>query len=163
MVRHLLLVDCMLTKQIIRAASGWLELGMPRDALNELNSLPEDHLGEKIVLELRLAAEMALQDWQHAAETAKLLCMEAVDEPDFFLSAAFCLHELGETDEARKWLLRGPDVLSEMAVFHYNMACYLWKLGEKERAHNHLAKAFEMDESFKESARHDKDLVGIEW
>jgi predicted Zn-dependent protease len=153
----------MLTKQIIRAASGWLELGMPADALNEIKSLPKEHSEDKIVLELRLAAEMALQDWKHAAETAKLLCMEAVDEPDFFLSAAFCLHELGETDEARKWLLRGPDVLSEMAVFHYNMACYLWTLGEKERAHNHLAQAFEMDESFKESARFDKDLVGIEW
>lgn len=136
---------------------------MPGDALNELKALPKEHLDEKIVLELLLAGEMALQDWKAAAETAKRLCMEAVDEPDFFLSAAFCLHELGETDEARKMLLRGPEVLSEMAVFHYNMACYLWTLGEKERAHNHLAQAFEMDESFKESARYDKDLVGLEW
>lgn len=161
--RDLLRVYRMLTKQMIRAASGWLELGMPEDALNEIQNLPKDQWGEKIVLELRLAAEMALERWMEASETAKLLCMGAVDEPDFFLSAAFCLHELGETEEARKWLLRGPDVLSEMAVFHYNMACYLWTLGEKERAHNHLAQAFEMDESFKEAARHDKDLVGIEW
>lgn len=153
----------MLTKQIIRAASGWLELGMPADALNEIKCLPKEYLGEKLVLELRLAAEMALEKWKDAADTAKLLCMEALYEPDFFLSAAFCLHELGETDEARKWLLRGPDVLSEMAVFHYNMACYLWTLGEKERARNHLAQAFEMDDSFKESARHDKDLAGIEF
>jgi tetratricopeptide (TPR) repeat protein len=153
----------MLTKQIIRAASGWLELGMPADALNELKNLPKESSEERVVLELRLAAEMALQNWKHGAETAKALCMEAVDEPDFFLSAAFCLHELGETDEARKWLLRGPEVLSEMAVYHYNMACYLWTLGEKERAHNHLTQAFEMDDSFKEAARHDKDLVGIEW
>lgn len=153
----------MLTKQIIRAASGWLELGMPEDALKEIKNLPKERSEDRVVLELRLAAEMALQDWKHAAETAKLLCREAVDEPDFFLSAAFCLHELGETDEARKWLLRGPDVLSEMAVYHYNMACYLCTLGEKERAHNHLAQAFELDDSFKESALHDKDLVGIEW
>ena len=153
----------MLTKQIIRAASGWLELGMPADALNELKNLPKESSEERVVLELRLAAEMALQNWKHGAETAKALCMEAVDEPDFFLSAAFCLHEIGETNEAMKWLLRGPEVLSEMAVYHYNMACYLWTLGEKERAHNHLAKAFEMDDSFKEAARYDKDLVGIEW
>jgi tetratricopeptide (TPR) repeat protein len=152
----------MLTKQIIRAASGWLELGMPGDALNELRGLPKEYLEEKMVMELKLAGEMALEDWKAAAETAKRLCMEAVDEPDFFLSAAFCMHELGETDAAKAWLLRGPDVLSEMAVFHYNMACYHWTLGEKERARDHLAQAFEMDESFKESARHDKDLVGME-
>jgi tetratricopeptide (TPR) repeat protein len=162
LVQHLLTVNSMLTKQIIRAASGWVELGMPADALNELKSLPADQSGDRTVLQLKLSAEMALQQWKDAAETAKRLCMESVDEPDYFLSAAFCLHELGETEEARKWLLRGPEILSEMAVFHYNMACYLWTLGEKERAHNHLAKAFEMDESFKESARHDKDLIGIE-
>ena len=90
----------MLTKQIIRAASGWLELGMPADALNELKNLPKESSEERVVLELRLAAEMALQNWKHGAETAKALCMEAVDEPDFFLSAAFCLHEIGETNEA---------------------------------------------------------------
>ncbi len=153
----------MLTKQIIRAASGWLELGMPADALNELKNLPKESKDERVVLELRLAAEMAMQDWKHGAETAKALCMEAVDEPDFFLSAAFCLHEIGETNEAMKCLLRGPEVLSEMAVYHYNMACYLWTIGEKDCAHNYLAKAFEMDDSFKEAARYDKDLVGIEW
>jgi len=162
-VRDLLIVLGMLTKQIIRAASGWLELGMPADALNELKNLPKENTDERVVLELRLAAEMAMQDWKHGAETAKALCMEAVDEPDFFLSAAFCLHEIGETNEAMKCLLRGPEVLSEMAVYHYNMACYLWTIGEKDRAHNYLAKAFEMDDSFKEAARYDKDLVGIEW
>lgn len=152
----------MLTKQILRAASGWLELGMPDDALNELKNLPNENREDRLALELRLAAEMALKNWKDAAETAKLLCMEAVDEPNYFLSAAFCLHELGHTGEAKKWLQRGPEILSEMAVFHYNMACYLWILGEKERAHNHLNRAFEMDDSFRESARFDKDLAGME-
>lgn len=136
---------------------------MPEDALNELKGLEQEQFGERRVLELKLSAEMAMKDWKVAAETAKLLCMEAVDEPEYFLSAAFCMHEMGKTGEAMKWLMRGPDVLSEMAVYHYNMGCYLWLLGEKERAHNHLAKAFEMDESFKDSAKHDKDLVGMDW
>ncbi len=152
----------MVTKQIIRAASGWLELGMPEDALVELDNLSGEDRDSRKVLELKLAAQMVREDWKPAATTAKSLCAQAVDEPEFFLSAAFCLHETGETEEAKKWLQRGPDVLSEMPVFHYNMACYLWTLGEKERAHNHLAKAVEMDESFMDSARHDKDLVGMD-
>jgi len=152
----------MVAKQIIRAASGWLELGMPEDALEELKALSGEDSKDKKVLELTLAAQMAREDWKPAAVTAKILCEKAVDEPEFFLSAAFCLHEAGETEEAKKWLQRGPDALAEMPVFHYNMACYLWVLGEKERAHNHLAKAVEMDESFMESARYDKDLVGME-
>ncbi|MEY3394875.1 MAG: hypothetical protein RL346_1111 [Verrucomicrobiota bacterium] len=152
----------MLTKQTLRAASGWLELGMPEDALNELKHLSEEDREDRSALELRLAAEMALRNWMDAAETAKLLCMEAIDEPNYFLSAAFCLHELGDTSGAKTWLQGGPETLSGMAVFHYNMACYLWTLGESECARKHLNLAFEMDETFRDSARHDKDLVGMD-
>lgn len=152
----------MVTKQIIRAASGWLELGMPGDALLELDHLGEEDRGSQRALELKLAAQMAKEDWEAAIVTATALCSLAVDEPSYFVSIAYCLHERGETEEAKNWLQRGPEILTEMPVFHYNMACYLWTLGEKKRARNHLAKAVEMDESFRESARHDKDLVGLE-
>ncbi len=59
-------------------------------------------------------------------------------------------------------LLKGPQVLQEMPVFHYNMACYLWMLGDGERAKAHLDIAIGMDESFLDSAREDRDLVGME-
>ena len=49
-----------------------------------------------------------------------------------------------------------------MAVFHYNMACYLWTLGEQEAARGYLDKAVAMDEGFLEAARTDRDLVGME-
>ena len=162
-VRHLLSIEGMVTKQIIRAASGWLELGLPEDALEELEGLPPADRDTRKALEVKLAAQMAKSDWKPASETAVSLCTQGVEEAEYFVSAAYCFHEIGDTEEARKWLQRGPESLSEMPVYHYNMACYLWKLGEGERARNHLAKAIEMDESFMESARHDKDLVGMEF
>jgi hypothetical protein len=58
-------------------------------------------------------------------------------------------------------LLRGPKSLFEMAVFHYNLACYLWTLGEGPRARSHLKQAITMDDSFRNAARDDRDLVGI--
>ncbi len=136
---------------------------MPDDALEELDSLEEAEREGRKAQELKLAAEMTKEDWKTASETARNLCRQAVDEPDFFLSAAYCLHENGDTDEARKWLLKGPESLNEIPVFHYNMACYLWTLGEGERARNHLAKAVDMDENFLESAREDSDLAGMEF
>lgn len=161
-VRHLLTVIAMVAKQIIRAASGWLELGMPENALEELEGLPLADRDTRKALELKLAAQMSKSDWKLASETAVGLCTQGTEESEYFVSAAYCFHEMGDTEEARKWLLRGPETLTEMPVYHYNMACYLWKLGESERARNHLAKAIEMDESFMESARHDKDLAGME-
>ena len=162
LIRDLLPVWVMVAKQVIKAASGWLELGMPDDALEELNGLTGNDRHARDALELKLAVQMAKESWKDAAETAVELCGLVADEPDFFLSAAYCLHETGETEEARKVLLRGPGVLEEFPVFHYNMACYLWTLGEKDDAKSHLDKAVGMDESFLDSARNDRDLVGME-
>lgn len=153
----------MVAKQVIRAATGWLELGLPDDALEELNGLTGDDRSMKKVLELQLSAQMSKGVWKDASDTALELCGQAVDEPDFFLSAAYCLHEAGETEEAMKVLLRGPRVLLEFPVYHYNMACYEWRRGAKDAAKVHLDKAIAMDEGFLEAARTDRDLVGMEF
>lgn len=146
----------------LQAAEGWIELGIPEEALYELESLPSSMRAKRNVLELKLTAQMHRKSWNSASDTARLLCLKAANEPEFFLSAAFCLHETGDTLAACNWLLRGPKSLFEMAVFHYNLACYLWTLGEGNRARSHLKQAITMDESFLEAAREDRDLVGIE-
>ena len=145
----------------LQAATGWLELGIADEALHELESLPMDIRAQREVLELKLAAQMVNQSWNSAADTARLLCLKAADEPEFFLRAAFCLHETGDTLAACNWLLRGPKTLFVMAIFHYNLACYLWTLGQATRARSHLLQAITIDESFRETARSDRDLVGI--
>ena len=145
----------------LQAATGWLELGIADEALHELEKLPMETRHQREALELQLAAQMVNQTWNSAADTARLLCLKAADEPEFFLRAAFCLHETGDTLAACNWLLRGPKTLFVMAIFHYNLACYLWTLGEANRARSHLQQAITMDESFREAARSDRDLVGI--
>ena len=145
----------------LRAASGWLELGIADEALTELERLPREVRSQREALELLLSAQMVNQSWNSASDTARLLCLKASNEPVFFLHAAFCLHETGDTLAACHWLLRGPKALFEMAVFHYNLACYLWTLGEAKRARSHLQQAITLDESFLAAARSDRDLVGI--
>ena len=128
----------------------------------ELEFLPAEVRTQRPALELQLAAQMLNQSWNSAADTARLLCLKAADEPVFFLRAAFCLHETGDTLAACNWLLKGPKTLFEMAVFHYNLACYLWTLGEAKRARSHIKQAITMDESFLEAARDDRDLAGMD-
>ena len=149
------------TMEVLRAASGWLDLGLADEALVELNELPFEQQTNRDVLELKLDAEMSKQAWNPASDTARLLCLQDADEPMFFIWAAFCLHETGDTLAACNWLLRGPRSLFEMAIFHYNLACYLNTLGEVKRARSHLSQAITMDESFRETAREDRDLIGI--
>ena len=145
----------------LQAATGWLELGLADEALYEMETLPTGVRRQRQVLEVTLAAQMVGQKWNPASDTARLLCLKASNEPMFFLRAAFCLHETGDTLAACNWLLRGPKTLFEMAIFHYNLACYLWILGKGSRARSHLKQAITMDESFLEAAREDRDLAGI--
>ena len=156
------MLERMVVNRTLRAAAGWLELGLADEALYEIETLPPTDRTQRGALELKLAAQMARGQWNPASETARLLCLRAEDEPEFFLRAAFCLHETGDTLAACNQLLRGPKTLFEMPVFHYNLACYLWTLGEGPRARSHLKQAIEMDETFLQSAREDRDLVGID-
>lgn len=151
----------MVVSSTLRAACGWLELGLADEALVELRTLPPDVRTLRIPLELKLAAEMERGCWNPAADTALLLCLKAEDEPEYFLRAAYCLHETGDTLAACNQLLRGPRALFDMAVFHYNLACYLWTLGEATRARCHLDQAVLLDPDLLESARTDRDLKGM--
>lgn len=146
----------------IRAAVGWLELGLPDEALVELAPLPWRIQIRRPVLELRLAAEMAHRAWNKGSETARLLCLRFPTEPRYFLNAAFCLHETGDTTEACRWLLRGPKALFGEAVFHYNLACYLNVMGQHTRARGHLETAIHLDPGLREEAEQDEDLEGLE-
>ena len=152
----------MVVTKTLRAASGWLELGLADEALYELQALPPEVQLQPESLELKLAAQMECEQWNLASETARLLCLKAEDVPEFFLRAAYCLHETGDTLAACNQLLRGPKTLSEMAIFHYNLACYLWTLGEGLRAKGHLKQAIDLDETFLAEAREDRDLAGME-
>jgi hypothetical protein len=151
----------MVVTKTLQAAAGWLELGLADEALCELQSLPPEVQLLRGPLELKLAAQMEEEQWNLASETARLLCLKAEEVPEFFLRAAYCLHETGDTLAACNQLLRGPKTLFEMAIFHYNLACYLWTLGEGPRARSHLKQAIDMDESFLDSAREDRDLAGM--
>jgi Flp pilus assembly protein TadD len=145
----------------MRSALGWLELGLPEEALSELSSLSARDRMRRHALELRLIAEMESHRWNAAADTGRLLCLKEPKEARFFIHAAYCLHETGDTLAARDWLLRGPATLIEDPLFHYNIACYLAVLGDRKRAESHLERAFEMDASLRVSAQEDTDLAEL--
>lgn len=145
----------------LRAASGWLELGLPSDALEELGQLPGHQQSDPQVLELKLQAQMGSGTWNAAADTARVLCALQPGNPAFFLHAAYCLHETGDTLAARNQLLRGPKSLFSLAHFHYNIACYHWVLGEQAQARTHLRRAIAMDSTLREHALTDRDLAGM--
>lgn len=145
--------------EVLRSALGWLELGLPEEALEELNNLSASQRMRRQALELKLLAEMKGGYWNAGADTGRLLCLREPAEPRFFLHAASCLHETGDTMAARNWLMTGPSALIQDPIFHYNIACYHAVLGERKQAKSHLRRAFSMDETLKHKAREEDDLT----
>ncbi len=146
------------TNKTVLAAQGYFELGMLDDALAELDSLPEDMQATSDVLQLRLFGFMRARRWEEALELSRTLCQMLPKETFGYIHAAFCLHELRRTAEAKSLLLAGPSALLNEATYHYNLGCYDAVLGNMEEAQAHLRVSFRLDKKFREFARTDPDL-----
>ena len=146
---------------LVREAEGWLELGMWQDALACLRRLPARERLWLAALEVKLEAESAGEQWNHAADTARLLCVRAPGRPDYFLRAADCLHATGDTLAARDWLMSGPRELIRSSVFHYRMACYAAVLGHEQEARRFLSRAFAMDAMLRCQAKQNEELAAL--
>jgi predicted Zn-dependent protease len=148
-------------ERTLTAAQGYCELGMFDEALEELESLPTDCWEDPTVVEMRTVILMQARRWKLALTASRLLCRVASEKTSGFIHAAFCLHELGRTMEAREVLLSGPDGLHSEPVFHYNLACYECALGNLDVARLHLDKSFALDKKYREYAKSDPDLAAL--
>lgn len=145
----------------ILVAQGYLELGMFRAAARELDSLPPERWDHSDALEVRALSLMGEQCWEQALGVAERLREVAPDQPGGFIHAAYCLHEMGCTQDALELLLRGPASLRKKSVFYYNVGCYQARLGQLDAAMETLQKSFEMESALRKSARRDPDLQAL--
>ena len=148
-------------EKALQAAQGYLELDMPKEAQSELDSIPAAERNAAEVVHVEVLVALKKRGWNLALETAYRLCELEPESPSGFIHAAFCLHELGRTIEARGVLLGGPESLREEATYFYNLGCYATQLGELDEAQELLNRAFKMDAKLQELARTDPDLDAL--
>jgi len=148
-------------QRLLVAAQGYSELGLPELALAELDLLPEDVRQSPIGVESRLSVLMQAKQWKVALGVGRALCQLAPEKTTGYIHAAFCLHELGQSREARELLVSGPAALKAEPTYHYNLACYEAALGNLDEARAHLNVSFAMDRKLKAYARTDPDLRAL--
>ena len=145
----------------LRAAEGYFELGMGEDARREFDALPAEERLSPIGLQLNIQLHLSAQAWETGLALCRQLCDVAPDPTPVTFTAAYCLHELGRTREARAFLVEGPESLRDEPVFFYNLGCYDARLGETESARAWLLRSFEMDDDLRRQAKQDPDLQGV--
>lgn len=148
-------------KRLLVAAQGYSELGLPDLAIGELDLLPEEIQRSPVGVESRLSVLMQAKRWKSALGLGRELCRLVPDKSVGFIHAAFCLHELGQSQAALDLLVNGPPSLRSEPTYHYNLACYEAALGNLDQARAHLQVSFAMDKKLKDYARTDPDLQAL--
>jgi tetratricopeptide (TPR) repeat protein len=137
---------------------GYLDLGMFHEANEELEKLPPDAKSHPLVLLARLELLVEMKRWEDGAILGQSLAKLWPEQHEAWFKAAYCLHELKRTSEAKATLTRAPADLRETALFLYNMACYETQLGNIAPAKVLLNSCFGKEKKWRQQALDDPDL-----
>ena len=142
----------------LRAAHGYIELGMFEEANAELEEIDPfcRHLPE--VLVARLAIYHGLKKWELLAVVAKKLAEWNPKEPGFFVELAYATRRAESIHAAHAILTRAAGLHPTDATIQFNLACYEAQMGSLDRAKAHLKRATEIDAKFRLMALDDPDL-----
>ena len=144
----------------VEAAEGWLMLGNPLEAHEELEKITGEPAYHPMVLSMRWQVYAAAGWWEAAYVVSKALCELGPDSPAAWICQANTLRHYKGLVEAWSVLLNVVHKFKDDAVIRYNLACYTAQMGLLEESCGWLVQAFELEEStqLKVAAIYDPDL-----
>ncbi len=142
----------------LTAAQGYVTLGMWLDANAELEEIDPEVRHVPEVLEVRVEIFRALEKWELMQTVAKALAIHDPDEPQWTVLWAFATRRADSIEHARIILVNAIERRPNVAIFHYNLACYICQLGELKKAKVRLHRAFKLDPGMRVMALDDDDL-----
>ena len=145
----------------LNASIGFLELGLPLDAWNELESIEAKHRSFAEVLKVRLEVCRALEKWEMMAEIAQFLAKGEPEESSHLLNFAYAMRRFENVEVAEKILTDAETKFPEDSLIKYNLGCYRAVLGRVAEARLNLAEAFQRDPDLRITAIDDPDLEDV--
>jgi tetratricopeptide (TPR) repeat protein len=143
------------------AASGFAELSLFQEAVEELEELPESSKELPPVLVVWLEVYQHWQKWAEAESIATRLLEIEPDEPDWLLALAYATRRNRGLAFAHEILLPAGEKFPNCGTIQFNLACYAAQLGQLDEARQHLRRAMQLDEMFAAMAKTDPDLEPI--
>jgi lipopolysaccharide biosynthesis regulator YciM len=143
------------------AASGFAELSLFQEAVEELEELPESSKELPAVLGVWLEVYQRWQKWHEALSVAARLLEMEPDEPNWPVALAYATRRSRGLVFAKEVLLQAGEKFPDSGLIQFNLACYAAQLGELEEARQRLCRAIQRDKEFMAMARTDPDLEPI--
>ena len=145
----------------LQAAQGFLELGLPLDAHEELEQIEPEMRTLATVLVVRVEIFCALGKWELMKIVARHLTIRQPDEPQWFISLAFATRRATGLQEALAVLVQVANRFPTCAAILYNATRYAEQLGHLNVARNRLAEAVSLKPAFRKMALDDSDLTAL--
>jgi lipopolysaccharide biosynthesis regulator YciM len=143
------------------AASGFCELGLFQEAVEELEGLPVELRETRSVLVIWLALYQGWQKWAEASAVAMRLAEAEPEESSWQVALAYATRRSRGLASARDILMQASEKFPDCAIIQFNLACYDAQLGHLGEARKRLRQAIQMDQEFAGLARTDPDLEPI--
>lgn len=148
---------------VFDAAQGWSELGNPREAVIELQTLTPEGRDQPEVLELLWLLHGELHEWTESLAVAERLIVIAPQNSFGWIHRAYSLRRVPGGGLENAWLALRPaaDRFPREKIIPYNLACYATQLGRPEEAWIWLQRAIDIAgdvRSIKAMALLDDDL-----
>ncbi len=147
----------------IEAAEGWLMLGNPAEANEELDKLSPENRRHPAALSIRWQVYAAAEWWEAAWIISRVLCDALPGSPEVWICQANSLRNYKGVIEALELLRRVEPNFKGHPVILYNLACYAAQVAMFEDASRWLAAAFEAEDgiALKVAAVCDPDLLPL--
>ncbi len=146
----------------LSAAQGWIELGNPREAVDDLARISPGFAAHPDVLEVRWHIHASLKQWDVCLDSANAIINLDPRRPNAWIHRSFALHELKQTRQAFEELLPAAGIFPGIWTIPYNLACYQAQLGLLSESAEWLKKAMAIDKrAVREAARNDPDLKSL--
>jgi len=150
-------VTCM----ALQTAEGYVFLGLYREALEEIEHLPDCEQDDCDVMIAHVRILLHLHRWRKAARLSAQGEALYDSEDEFTVQRAFALHQLKKSEAAARVLLAAPEWIRRTGILHYNLACYEARWGNLTVARQCVQAAIKINSAIKKNARQDPDLAEL--
>jgi hypothetical protein len=144
----------------LEAAEGWLMLGNPVEANEELEKISEGSRRHPAALSVRWQVYASAEWWEAAWIVSKVLCEALPDSAEAWICQANTVRKYKGVLEALEILLSKRLKFKGHPVVLYNLACYAAQVGRFDDAGRWLTDAFRAEDgiALKVAAVYDPDL-----
>ena len=142
----------------LRAAQGYIELGMFVEAADELESIAPEHRSHPVVLAFRYDIYCQLEKWTHAEVVARHLVKVSPEDSGYWVNWAYATRRCQSIEAAKQILLDAEKLYPQDAQIQFNLGCYACQMRDLVESKRRVAAAISLDEKYRSMALDDPDL-----